>query len=281
MADISDVQNTLVGMIAGALYPNGTGQPSAVGAGCRVGSGWPSKPQLEEDLTAGVVNVSVYPMSDERRTTRHLKSTQQIAHFDPTVTLAVSGLTITIGGALPSPFHAQNVAVLMGGNAFTYAVQPTDTLATIASALAALIGATYSGTTSSGASITLPAGAPQPTLRTGGFATVGREVKRQQRTIRICIWSPTPALRDAVAKVIDPFLADIEFLTLPDGYGGRLLYQRSDLVDLGEKANLYRRDLCYSVEYPTTVLEQAADVTVTVTNLVAPSTGAIVKQIIS
>jgi hypothetical protein len=280
MADISEVQTTLVGLIAGALYPNGTGQASAVGAQCRVGSGWPTAAQLDPDLAAGRVNVSVYPTSIEHKTSRYMPGWQQINHNAPTVTLTQAGQSITIGGTLPTPFFAQNVAILIGGHAYTHAVQQSDTLTTIASALAALAAADYAGTSSSGAVITLPAGTPQPTLRTGGTGMVGKEVKRQSRVIRIVIWAPTPSLRDAVAKVLDPFLAQIDFLTLPDGFAGRLLYHHSDLVDLQEKANLYRRDLCYSVEYPTTITQQATDVTVTVTNLVEPSTGAIIKQII-
>jgi hypothetical protein len=280
MADISDVQATLVGLIAGALYPNGTGQPSAVTAQCRVGSGWPSKPQLDADLAAGIVNVSVYPTSIEHKTSRHMQTWQQINHNAPTVTLIGAGRAITVGGTLPATYFAQNVAVLIGGHAYAYTVQQSDTLTTIASALAAMISADYAGTTSSGPGITLPTGTPQPTLRTGGTATMGKEVKRQSRVVRIVIWAPTPALRDAVAKVLDPMLAQINFLTLPDGFAGRLLYHHSDLVDLQEKANLYRRDLCYSVEYPTTITQQATDVTVTVTNLVEPTTGAVIKQII-
>jgi hypothetical protein len=281
MADISEVQNTLVGLIAGALYPNGTGQASAVGAQCRVGSGWPTKAQLDPDLAGGIVNVSVYPTSIEHKTSRYnMAGWQQISHNAPTVTLTQAGQAITIGGTVPAPFFAQNVAILIGGHAFTYAVQQSDTLTTIASALAALIAITYAGTTSSGAVITLPTGTPQPTLRTGGTGMVGKEVKRQSRVVRIVIWSPTPALRDAVASLLDAFLAQLDFLTLPDGFAGRLLYHHSDLVDLQEKANLYRRDLCYSVEFPTTITQQATDVTVTVTNLVEPSTGAVIKQII-
>jgi hypothetical protein len=281
MADISDVQNTLVGLIAGALYPNGTGQDSAVGAQCRVGSGWPTKAQLDPDLAHGIVNVSVYPTSIEHKTSRYMPHWQEINRFPPTVTLTSDiGGSITVGGTIAAPFHAQNTAVLIGGHAFTYAVQASDTLATVASALAALIAAQYPGTSSTGAVITLPAGTPQPTLRTGGYATVAKEVKRQSRVVRIVIWSPTPTLRDKVASLLDAFLAQIEFLTLPDGFGGRLLYHHSDLVDLQEKANLYRRDLCYSVEFPTTVTQQATDVTVTVTNLVEPTSGATIKQII-
>jgi hypothetical protein len=49
---------------------------------------------------------------------------------------------------------------------------------------------------------------------------------------------------------------------------------------LQEKANLYRRDLCYSVEYPTTITQQATDVVVTQTNQIEPTTGAVIKTTI-
>lgn len=277
MADLSDVSNTLVGVIAGILYPNGTAQPSVIGADCRIGSGWPTSAQLDPDLKAGIVNVSVYPMNIERDVPHFMEAWLLINHFAPTVTLTASARTVTVGGTLPTPAIAQNVAAVIGGNAFAYSVQASDTLNSIASALATLIAVTYPGTTSSGAVITLPTSAPQVSLRTGGTALMGKEVGRQVRDYRMVIWAPTPALRDATAKAIDPVLRQMNFLTLPDGFGGRLKYARTDIVDQQEKANLYRRDLCYSVEYPTTVTEVATDVTVGVMDLTDP-TGAVIKQ---
>jgi hypothetical protein len=280
MSDLSDVSNTLVGLIAGILYPNGTAVPVSpgVGAMCRVGAGWPPDAQLTPDLAAGVVNVSIYPMNIERPVPHFMEQWILLNHIAPTVTLAVIDRSITIGGTLPTPAIAQNLAVIIGNNAFAYAVQPSDTLNTIASALATLIAAVYAGATSSGAVITLPAGTPKPSLRTGGTAMMGKEIGRQLRDFRIVIWAPTPSLRDASAKAIDPALRQTNFLTLPDGFGGRLKYVKTDIVDQQEKANLYRRDLCYSVEYPSTITQVATDVTIGVLNLVAPSTGAIIKQ---
>lgn len=279
MSDLSDVSNTLVGLIAGILYPNGTGNPVSpgVGAQCRVGAGWPTSAQLDPDLANGIINVSVYPVNIERQMGNFMEFWQLINRTPPTVTLSASGQTITVGGTV-TPVIAQNVAAVIGGNAFAYAVQAIDTLNTIASALATLIAATYPGTTSSGAVITLPAGTPKPTLRTGGTAMVGMEVGRQIRDFRMVIWAPTPALRDATAKIIDPALRQIRRLTLPDGFAAQLNYVKTDIVDQQEKANLYRRDLCYSVEYPSTITQVATDVTIGVLNLVDPTTGATIKQ---
>ena len=47
---------------------------------------------------------------------------------------------------------------------------------------------------------------------------------------------------------------------MPDGFGARLIYKNSMVIDALQKANLYRRDLNYHVEYATTVSKQRAAV---------------------
>ena len=61
MADQSDVAATLAAMIAAALYPNGTNQPSVVGAPVIVYPGWPNPQTLDADMAAGKAHVSVFP----------------------------------------------------------------------------------------------------------------------------------------------------------------------------------------------------------------------------
>ncbi len=277
MADLSDVQNVLVGQIAATLYPNGTSQASAVSAACRVGPGWPTAATLDPDLANGVVNISVYPANIERDTTRYLREWQKVGETPPTVTLAVSGNTVTVGGSLPTPAIVQNVAVMIGSQGgFSYAVQASDTLTSIASALATLIAQQFPGTTSNGDVITVNSTLPL-TARVGGASTVGMELRRQLRVFRVVIWSPTPTLRDAVAGLLDPLFADTAFLTMPDGFAARLKYHSSSLVDMQEKANLYRRDLLYSVEYATTKSQQVSDVIVPVSKATDPNTSAVIS----
>jgi hypothetical protein len=247
MADISEVLVVLAAQAAAAVYPNGTGQASVANCDIRVYPGWPNAAALDNDLLAGKVNISVYPTQSYKNTTRYERRWQTQVRNTPTVTLSLTGAQITIGGSMPTPFFAQNLAILIGKDAYTYPAQAGDTLSTIATGLALQIH----GATSSGAVITVPAG-PTPVLRVGATGTAIQEIRRQKRLIQITIWAPTPALRDAVAMAADEVLADLAFLTMPDGTGARLIYQDSPMTDSLEKAKLYRRDLRYNVEFATT-----------------------------
>lgn len=259
MADLTDVSNTLVGLVASTVYPSGTAQPSAIGAQCRVGAGWPTSAQLDPDLANGIVNVSVAPANIERRTTRYMPSWQTIAESSPTVALTVAGNAVTVGGVLPSPV-SQNVAIdVVGIGTFAYAVQPTDTATTVATALASLISAALPGTTSSGPTVTV-LGVHTLTARVGAAATVGLETRRQLRVFRVIVWASTPTQRDVTAELIDVMLSQLDFIVMPDGFAARLLYHSSNVIDMQERADLYRRDLMYSVEYATTVEQQAPTV---------------------
>lgn len=66
MADLTDVGNALVGVVADAAYPNGTGSPSVGGCDIRVFQGWPDPTQLEQDLKSGKVQVSVFPRPGDK-----------------------------------------------------------------------------------------------------------------------------------------------------------------------------------------------------------------------
>ncbi len=65
MADVYGIQNTLVSLIAGVIYPNGTSQPSVSGVTTTVYAGWPQPARLEQDLTAGGCHITVYPLDRE------------------------------------------------------------------------------------------------------------------------------------------------------------------------------------------------------------------------
>ena len=82
--------------------------------------------------------------------------------------------------------------------------------------------------------------------------TLTREVRRQMGVIQVTVWADTPEHREATAPAIDSELAATDFFTLPDGSSARLRYQSTLFTDAMQKANLYRRDLMYTVEYATT-----------------------------
>jgi hypothetical protein len=252
MADASDVSAALVTLISGLLYPSGT--TSAAGPNVRVYPGWPVPEQLDSDLAnragntpAPICHVSVWPLPTERNTTRYLAKFQQTSINTPTLTLNASGQTATVGGTIPPASNVHNLAVFVNKVPYVYQALPTDTLSSIAAALAARIP----GAIAAGAVIAIPSSATLGPVRVGTSGTSSRPVRNQERAFQITIWADSPAHRDAIAKVIDPALAATPFLSFTDGSAGRLIYRSSPFTDMQQKMAIYRRDLMYSVDFST------------------------------
>lgn len=261
MADLNDVSAALVALVAQAVYPNGTGQASAAGVPARIFAGWPDPQALDADLVAGTCQVSVFPTASERNTSRFPKDWQTLSTNTPTLTAVIAGQTVTIGGTVPGAQNPTNISVLANGQPYVYAVQVSDTLTSIATALASLIAAGIAGTTNTGPVITLPAAARLTAARLGVSATQIRELRRQVRAFQVSIWADTPDHRTAIATVVDLAFAKISFLTLSDTFAARVLYTGSPINDGLQKERLYRRDLMYTVEYATTETNAATQVT--------------------
>lgn len=264
MADESDVGNALVALIAQACYPTGLNNASAVGFPVTVQRGWPVPGAVDAALARGQVIVSIYgDNGSETNVTRFDRQWIPIYYPDHTLAVTISTTTVTISGTVASP---QNVRIAVGTHRETqkvaiYAVQPTDTLTSIATGLAALLVTAGVAATSSGAVVTLPStanGAVDASV--GGYGTLARELKRQQRTFSICNWCKSPAQRDAVAPVLDIALSRLDWLSLADGSSGRLIYQRTLVLDEKQKLQIYRRDLQYRIEYATIETVQAPEV---------------------
>jgi hypothetical protein len=258
MADLSDVLTVLAATAAAALYPNGFGQPSAVGVACKVYPGWPNAQQLDADLRAAtpVCHVSIYVTPAERNTTRYSPNDwKPVATATPTLTLTQAGQTVTVAGTIPTAGNPHNLTVLANGAPYVYRVLTTDTLTTIAAALAALIAVDIAGTTSSGAVITLPTSVRLQAARVGVTGTALRELRRQERVVQIVVWASTEGSRSAIASTVDSSLAALAFVAMPDGSGARVRYQKSSISDAQQKDCLFRRDLMYTVEYATTQSE--------------------------
>jgi len=248
MADQSDVETALVNAIAQAIYPEGPSFPGVISVPCRIYRGWPDSAALDNDLKAGWVNISVFPLSvGMRNTTRYMDFWQLLADQPPTLEVHVTGTTATFSGTAQA---GQLAGLLVNNSAFVYPVQATDTPASVAAALAAKVAGTQPASTN-GASVIVP----------GAYRLIGRVVvpqpalwqtRRQEQNFRVTLWCPDPLTRDAAASAIDAEFAQAQFLRLADGSLGRLLFQSSTTMDNAEVVGLYRRDLLYSVEYPTT-----------------------------
>ena len=246
MADVTDVQNTLAGIIATAIYPNGTGAGSVTGAPTRIYPGWPMSAKLDADLAAGKVNVSVFANRTERNSTRYPRDLRVIAHPASQLTATVAGTVITLGGTVAS--HGA-VMLIIDGKSYAYGIQPGATLASVATALAQLVNQTRAAI-SVGPAITVT-GANSITVKCSVPGLLGREIRRQDRHFMISIWAPSPDLRTVTAKLIDPALAVLDWLVLPDTSLGRIIYASSMDFDTGQKSLEYRRDLNYAVDFAT------------------------------
>lgn len=263
MADLSDVENALVTLIAKTVfgvsnYQPGAYQATTTGVTTTLFRGWPVQSALNADLNAGKAHISVFPDPGmTRNVTRWMLDTNQAGTIAPTITATVAGRTVTLGGTVT----ADNAVGIQAGApvaAYGYAATGGDTLTTIAATLAGKIA----GATSSGPVITLPVvpgiaasvGCPQPAL------TVTRQ---QEHGLRVTVWAPTPAARDGLAALVDSATANItnsngrltRFLPVGTYETALIRYRASYTSDMPARDGVWRRDLCYIIEYPTSLIE--------------------------
>jgi len=246
MADQSDVENSLVSKVLTALYPHGTSEPSIPGPDCRIYRGWPNPTALDSDLASGKVNVTVFPGSGTGRTTTRYSDRWIGEPRKPTLTAMVSGSSVTFGGNAAA---GQIAGVLFNGKSCAYRTQDDDTPELVAANLAAvarcdtIVNLSYS-------TLTIP-GARGLLARVVSDAQVQCEVRRQEQNFRVTCWCPSPEIRDTTATAIDRLLGQCRFIDLSDGTSGRVMYVGTTVFDQSQNASLYRRDLDYSIEYPT------------------------------
>jgi hypothetical protein len=251
MASLTDVLKQVAAQVAAIVYPNGTGQPSVAGFPIRVYPGWPVPEQLEADLAAGIAHISIYSHGKSRSTTRYLgRSWIPLTAPVHTLVMTVAGSVVTLSGTI----RAQNIMINLNGTSYVYAVQQSDTLTSAATALAYLIP----GATSSGPVITLT-GAHAVLARVGGFGTAYKETKRQEQSVQLIVWANSPAARDAVVSPLDSALSDNNNISFVDGSFGVIRSNGSLMTDQLQKADLYRIDLFYIIDYATTQTMQAAE----------------------
>jgi len=261
----------MVTVAAAAVYPSGTASASVTGKGIRIFPGWPLPNQIDSDLAAGVSCVSVYPTSVERVTSRFPKDWQSLNVGTSTLTLTVSDTDVTVGGTISTP---QNAALLVNGKGYARALSAGDNLATVATGLASLVNADVSAS-SSGPVISIP-GASELIARVGVSGTSIRELKRQERGIEIIVWAPSHTDRETIADAIEVKLAHQDFLSLADGASGRVLYRNSPVTDDFSRAGTYRKDLNYSVDFPTTEVRTDAQILVEDISVKSQETDAVI-----
>lgn len=251
MADMSDVEEALLRLAAGVVYPEGPAAPSVVGRACRLYRGWPQGAALDGDLAAGLAHLTVVPEARPQSvTTRHPDRWQVVAEPAPGLSIAVAGRSATVSGSA----HPGQVAGLMvDGMAVVHRTAPGDTAEMVAAVLATYLR-TRRVVTVEGATLTV-AGTGPMVGRVVADRTVRRETRRQRQLFRLTLWCPEPALRDRLADAVDGALSAVDFLDLADGTRGRLSFRGATASDQGRAARVFRRDQFYAVDYATTVAE--------------------------
>lgn len=249
MADLSEVEQALVGCVLAALYPEGVDAGSTAGSVCRVFRGWPVSAQLAADLFQGTANVSVFSLPGGRTTTRWPVEDNAMPAV-PALQVAVTGSSATFSGTVSV---GQLAGVLISGRSYVYRTREGDTLGAVLAALRDLIQGDHA-VLIIGGTLMLP-GLAHVVARTGSDSSVRSELRRQEKRVRVSVWSGSPEQRDVVASAVDGALASIDFLPLADGTTARLRSEGGTVVDNQEEAaGLYRRDLVFAVEYATTVV---------------------------
>ena len=250
MADLADVETALVGVLSAALQSGGPGGTSVVGAPCRIYRGWPVASALDADLQAGVVNVSVFSVPGSARNTTRWGIEDTSAAAAPMLSVSVVGGTSAVFGG--SAAAGQIAGLLAGTTTYVYRTQVGDTPGVVAESLAQA-ARTDQPAWSSGTVVTLPQ-AGSILARVVADGSVLQEIRRQEQTLRISLWCPTPASRDVAAAAADMAFAALAFIALPDGSVGRVRYAGAIVIDSQEDAQLFRRELLYVVEYPTVLM---------------------------
>lgn len=248
MPDQADVETALAAAVVRALYPQGADQAPAAGVACRVYRGWPTAVALEADLAQGIAHVTVQPVAGGARdTTRYMQEWQGRAPAC-TLTVAVDGEAVAFAGVAAA---GQVAGVRVDGAAHAYRVRAGDTPGVVAAVLAALVRQTRPAELH-GDGILL-AGGVGIAARVVTDGVGGTELRRQRAGFRVTAWCPGPEERDRVAGCVDTALAAIRFLDA-GGWGCWIQHSGGSVVDTGSVAGVWRRDLMYSIEYPTVLV---------------------------
>lgn len=249
MADVSDVESALAVAVVSALYPAGVGSPSVTGQQVRVYRGWPLTGPLGIDLGAGIANVSIFAVPGATRNTTRWAPTMQTTAGVPSLTVNSAGGSVTFGG---TGGVGQLAGVLVDGRAFVYRGRSGDTATLVAATLADQIR-NVQACWLSGMTLSCP-GSVRLIGRVAADGLVQTEWTRQQQGFRISAWCPDPVTRDVICSALGGALAATSFVALADGTGGRIRYRATSSFDDAQDAQMYRRDLIYDVEYPTSTL---------------------------
>lgn len=246
MADLFAIEQSIASLVTATIYPAGTTQASIVGSQCRIYRGWPVAANLNSDLAAGVINITVSPDEEPGRTTTRYFPKAQVILNTPGTTITTQANTLTVGG---TPRTGDLVGALINSIPYVYRVLENDTADLVASGLAKAMRGNLAVTVmSSTVTVDQPATILVRVVTNAGTAI---ESRRQEKSVRVIFWCPDPTSRDTLAAAIDQQVAQTTFLNISDGSSARIVYRNTSVYDQAQNASLFRRDLIYLTEYAT------------------------------
>lgn len=260
MASVDDVLRFLAQQVAETIYPGGTALPGIVNAPVKVCPGWPTSALLQQDISAGGVHVSVWPLPTERKINTSLgRPYHVVSKGKPTLQFTVNGNTLALSGVASD---VTNVRLSIDGQGFFFHFCAGTTAEKASISIVHRLPRAFTVLSR----IIVPlASAIQVQVTTAGTAV--RELRRQAREFQITVWAPTPHLRNRAGAAIDSALSDQCHIDLGDAAPAQMLYVRQFDSDNAENWHVYRRDLIFSVNYATTQVISAPEIISTAVNL--------------
>ncbi|AQU86219.1 hypothetical protein B0W47_00705 [Komagataeibacter nataicola] len=262
MADIVSISRAIGRQMAAIVYIDGKGGGSVTGRPTKIRRGWLTQADYEGDeceLNRGVDFITVMDLQGGwRRIDEPLgRPWRQEATIPATVSITTNGSTATIAlqdGATPTGIVGlrirSNGAAIPDRSVAAYVVQPTDTVARIAAALADQID----GATSSGAIVSVP-GATTLEGAVGAYAPAVRTARRQQQLFQVTVWSASTEARDALGTALDNGMAFIDWLTDANGSTFQIESRGSWNNDAAQNSGIFMRPFRFIVTYDTDMRE--------------------------
>lgn len=275
MADIIDVLSTVVSQISDVIYPNGGAQPSITTRPVKIVYGWPLKEDLDAVLLAGNTYVSVFADQGERLTSKFSPQWIKMGQLPITTTTSISqsesGWVLTIGGTITA-----DEVIFVKDESYYIGIQFQSgwTVENVVSAILAGIPDASAGASAN--EVVFPS---ELSAWMVPVWTYRKEIKRQRVSVRVISWAADPADRDLLSSSIDQVLGNLSRFTLPDGFDANIFYAGNYLIDKFQNQSLYRRDLVYSVDYPTTIEQNISDIAIVDVHESAQSNAAVTNQV--
>lgn len=267
MIDLSDIENAFIASLGEALTgsgmianppvarPNTRGITNTKGqtVEIRIKRGFPVSDAINDDMTAGRVLIVVGPESGMTRILKPLRSPPVITRTVPiTMSVQVTDPTVMINGIATA---GQVVGIGVGSTGYAYRCVGGETASVVAQSLASQIN----GAQVSMNQIYVPGGHKLIAgVVSDSFTSV--EVARQVQAFRIAIYAPTPAIRDAIGRLISPTLMQVRRFELEYGVTNAPKYLNVWTDDATAKAGVFKRVERWEVEYPTNAVEQVPGV---------------------